>query len=154
MAEGVFKHMAKEAGLSDKFHVESAGIGPWHVGEPADPRARKTAQSHGVALTEQAQQFLPRDFERCDEVLALDEDVAAALRRLAHDEKNQGKVRLLREYDPEARGDLDVPDPYYGGQEGFETVYRMIERSCRELLRELERGLPRTEAKGARKAHG
>jgi protein-tyrosine phosphatase len=147
MAEGAFEHLAKEAGLSEHFHVESAGLGPWHVGEPPDSRAQQTARAHGVRLDGRAQQFRASDFDDYDLVVALDEDVAAELRRMAPRASARGKVRLLREHDPQlaesgsgaktADRDLDVPDPYYGGQKEFELAYQMIERSCRALLQEL-----------------
>jgi protein-tyrosine phosphatase len=146
MAEGVFKHLVEQAGLAGRFHIESAGIGGWHAGEPADRRAQATARAHGLNLTNRAQQFRADDFARLDAVLALDTDVAEALRRLAPTPADRAKVRLLREHDPSLavgsgaarRGtDLDVPDPYNGGPEGFEDAYQMIERSSRRLLQSL-----------------
>jgi protein-tyrosine phosphatase len=147
LAEGIFKHQVQQAGLSEQLHIESFGIGPWHVGESPDRRAQLTAQRHGLRLTSRAQQWQPRDFARFDHVLALDADVADYLRRLAPTEPDRRKVRLLREHDPAldhsrvreqpAADDLDVPDPYYGGPEGFEDAYQMIERSGARLLESL-----------------
>jgi protein-tyrosine phosphatase len=140
LAEGVFTHLVKEAGREGEFHIESFGVGAWHVGEPADYRSQATARRHGITLTGRAQQFKARDFERFDQVWALDGEVADFLRRMAPTDAARAKVRLLREHDPEAgaadpeHGDLDVPDPYYGGPEGFEEAYQMIERSERRLL--------------------
>ncbi len=136
MAEGVFKHLAAEAGRAREFQVESAGVGGWHVGEPADSRAQRVALAHGVRLTSTAQQFARPNFNSFDFVLALDEEVAQSLRRLAASEADWRKVHLLREYDPQARGNLDVPDPYYGALSDFEQVYQIVERSCRQLLDE------------------
>jgi protein-tyrosine phosphatase len=146
MAEGVFKRLAEQAGLADRFHIESAGIGGWHAGEPADFRALATARAHGVILTNRAQQIRRADFARLDVLMALDTDVAEELRRMAPTPADRAKVHLLREYDPvvsdNARAvseaaDLDVPDPYYGGREVFEDAYQMIERSSRRLLESL-----------------
>jgi len=134
LAEGVFKRLVAQAGLDGRFHVESAGMGAWHVGEPPDPRSQSVALAHGIRLDGTAQQFKARGFARFDRVIALDADIASDLRRLAPGEAERRKIHLLREYDPQARGDLDVPDPYYGGREDFERVYQMIERSCRGLL--------------------
>jgi protein-tyrosine phosphatase len=137
MAEGVFKQQVEQAGLADRFQIESAGIGGWHKGEAPDLRAQATARSHGLTLTNRAQQFRPADFARLDVILALDSEVADALRRMAPSASERGKVHLLREYDPllaATPGDLDVPDPYYGGPDGFEDAYQMIERSSRRLL--------------------
>ena len=146
MAECVFQHLVEQAGRVDQFHIESAGIGGWHAGEPADARAQATAQAHGIHLTGHARQFQRADFARLEAVMALDCDVAEALRRLAPTAADQSKIHLLREYDPalvssgeaEARSiDLDVPDPYYGGPDGFEDAFQMIERSSRRLLESL-----------------
>src|SRR5690349_13145003 len=136
MAEGVFVRLVSEAGLDADFDVESAGVGPWHVGEAPDPRAAQTARAHGVALDTVAQQIQARDFGRFDWLLALDGDVANTLRRMAPTPADRAKVRLLREFDPQTANpyDLDVPDPYYSGPDGFETAYEMIERSARRLL--------------------
>ena len=147
LAEGIFKHQVQEAGLGEQFHIESFGIGPWHVGEAPDRRAQQAAQRHGLRLSGRAQQFKACDFDRFDHILALDAEVADFLRRLAPTPAARQKVRLLREHDPEIRqiagrraldeADLDVPDPYYGGPEGFEDAYQMIERSGQQLLRTL-----------------
>jgi protein-tyrosine phosphatase len=141
MAEGVFRHLVAQAGLEDSFEIESAGIGPWHVGESPDARAQHTARAHGLALDSIAQQITVRDFARLDHIIALDREVAAELKRLAPTPADRAKVRLLREFDPETsrgpRASLDVPDPYYGGPSGFEDAYDMIERSARALLAHL-----------------
>lgn len=139
IAEGVFEHLAELAGCGAEFQVESAGVGGWHVGEAPDSRARKTAAAHGIRLDGAAQQLRARDLDRFDLLLALDTDVASDLRQMAaHGQR--GKIRLLREFDPLARGDLDVPDPYYGSMQDFENVYQMIERACRGLLDSLSTG--------------
>ena len=138
-------HQAKQAGIAATLHVESFGVGPWHVGEAPDPRAQQTALRHGLRLTGRAQQFKARDFERFDQVWALDTEVADALRRLAPNAAARQKVRLLRELDPQRAArtarryedPLDVPDPYYGGPEGFEEVYTILERSSRALIETL-----------------
>jgi len=140
LAEGVFKHLIKQAELDDRFQIESAAIGSWHVGEAPDTRAQRTAQAHGIRLASTAQQFRANDFSRFDVVLALDGEIAADLHRLAPSLPDRQKIRLLREYDPQAQAgdDLDVPDPYYGRQEDFERAYQMIERSCEQLLKEIK----------------
>ena len=86
-----------------------------------------------------AQQFGPDDFERFDLVLAMDEENAAHLRRVAPDAEAAAKVRLLREFDPAADGDLSVPDPYYGGADGFATVFDQVDAACRGLIDHLRR---------------
>jgi protein-tyrosine phosphatase len=133
-AEGVFRNLVEQAGLSNRFEIESHGIGPWHIGEAPDPRAQQTARAHGLRLDCVAQQIRARDFGRFDHLVALDRDVAEQLRRLAPTPADRARVRLLREFDPQARGDLDVPDPYYGGPSGFEDAFAMIERSAKGVL--------------------
>src|SRR5436190_2427677 len=138
LAEGVFKHLIQQAKLNDRFQIESAAIGSWHVGEAPDTRAQHAAQAHGIRLDSTAQQFGAKDFSRFDAVLALDKEIASSLHHLAPTPQDRQKIRLLREYDPLANGDLDVPDPYYGRQEDFERAYQMIERSCEQLLKEIK----------------
>jgi protein-tyrosine phosphatase len=136
-AEGVMRGLLEDAGLGDRVEVESAGTGGWHVGEPPDERATLAARRRGVTLEGAAQQVTPDDFRRFDLLIALDRSNLRELLALAPDEEAAEKVRLLREFDPGADGDLDVPDPYYGGDRGFETVLDMVEAACRGLIDEL-----------------
>lgn len=138
MAEGVFKYLASHTGQGANFHVESAGLGAWHVGERPDARAQRTALRHGVSLAGAAQQFRPGDFSRFDLILALDSEIYTDLLRLARTDADRAKVHLLREYDPQANIDRNVPDPYYGDQRAFERAYELIERACRNLLHQLQ----------------
>jgi protein-tyrosine phosphatase len=137
LAEGVFRHLAREAGVLDRFEIDSAGTGDWHVGEPPDSRAAAVARKHGIELSGRARQVTREDLRNFDHVLAMDRDNLEELRRMAERAGATAKIRLLREHDPEAEGASDVPDPYYGGPSGFEEVYRIVSRSCRELLAEL-----------------
>jgi protein-tyrosine phosphatase len=138
-AEGVMRRLVAEAGLDGAVEVQSAGIGDWHAGEPPDERAAAAAWARGITLEGSARQVRPGDFRRFDLVIAMDRGNLRELLALAPDEEAAEKVRLLREFDPAATGgaDLDVPDPYYGGERGFETVLDMIEAACRGLLDEL-----------------
>jgi protein-tyrosine phosphatase len=140
LAEGVFKHLAAQAGHGAAFYVESAGLGSWHVGEAPDSRAQHVAQAHGVTLDSRARQFRAADFERFDLVLALDDDIHSGLLELAPSAAAQAKVHYLRDYDPAAGPDREVPDPYYGNQRLFEHTYTLIESACRGLLAELAAG--------------
>lgn len=134
--EGVMRHLVREAGLEDEVVIDSAGTGGWHVGAAPDARATAAAQRRGIVLEGAARQVSPGDFVDFDLVLAADRENHAALLRLAPDEAARAKVRYLREFDSEAaaRGDLEVPDPYYGGDQGFEDVLDMVEAACRGLL--------------------
>lgn len=133
LAEGVFRHVVREAGLSDRFEIDSAGTGSWHVGEPPDPRTGRTAQRHGVILDGEARQFAVEDLEHYDLVLAMDRDNLHDILYLDPSGESSSHVRLFREFDPEP-DDVQVPDPYYGGPDGFDTVYRIVERTSRALL--------------------
>ncbi|MFL5046136.1 MAG: low molecular weight protein-tyrosine-phosphatase [Xanthobacteraceae bacterium] len=127
-AEGVLRHLAKQAGA--EVHVESAGTGDWHVGRAPDERAQHHAHGRGYDLsTQRARQVAPRDFEAFDLIVAMDRGHLAALRAQCPRE-HHAKLRLL------VPG-RDVPDPYYGGAEGFERVLDMVEAACAGLLREI-----------------
>jgi protein-tyrosine phosphatase len=136
-AEGVMRALLREAGLEDRVEIDSAGTGGWHAGEPPDARATEAAHRRGVTLAGAARQIVPEDFERFDLIVAMDRENLRGLLAVAPDEEAAEKVRLLREFDPGAGGDLDVPDPYYGGERGFETVLDHVQAACRGLLAEL-----------------
>jgi protein-tyrosine phosphatase len=130
MAELVFRARLDDAGLGDAVRVTSAGTGSWHVGEPADKRARATLKAHGYPTSHVASEVSAEDLE-ADLLLAADEGHAEFLRARVGD---PAKVRLLRSFDPSAPEGAEVPDPYYGGDDGFEDVLGMIERSVPGLL--------------------
>ncbi|MFD9187799.1 low molecular weight protein-tyrosine-phosphatase [Streptomyces phaeochromogenes] len=138
MAESVFRARVAEAGLEDLVEVDSAGTGGWHEGDGADPRTVSVLEAGGYEGGHAARQFHADWFARLDLVIALDAGHLRALRRLAPTEADAEKVRLLRSYDPavtSASGaDLDVPDPYYGGLDGFEECLEMVEAASPGLL--------------------
>jgi protein-tyrosine phosphatase len=138
-AEGVMRRLLASEGLADRIELDSAGIGDWHAGDPPDARATEAARRRGVTLDGAARQILPGDFGAFDMIVAMDRSNVRELLAVAPDEEAAEKVRLLREFDPASAGapDLDVPDPYYGGERGFETVLDMVEAACRGLLAEL-----------------
>jgi protein-tyrosine phosphatase len=134
-AEGVMRGLLREQGLEDAVEVDSAGTGDWHAGSPPDARAAAAASARGVTLAGAARQITAADFADYDLILAADRrnlgDLQAALPAGA-----RAKLHLLREFDPASAGapDLDVPDPYYGGDAGFEHVLDLVEAACRGLL--------------------
>jgi protein-tyrosine phosphatase len=134
MAESVFHARVADAGLGGLVEVDSAGTGGWHEGEGADPRTVAVLEEAGYTIDHTARQFRPSWFSRLDLVIALDSGHLRALRRLAPTREDAAKVRLLRSYDPAAHGDLDVPDPYYGGLDGFEECLEMVEAASDGLL--------------------
>jgi protein-tyrosine phosphatase len=135
-AEGVMAKLVARAGLQDQIELDSAGTGAWHVGEPPDARARAAARARGIELHSVARQVCAKDFERFDLIIAMDDSNQRALRRLAPDEFARAKVRMLREFDPASAElhDLDVPDPYYDSQRGFEVVLDQVQAACEGLL--------------------
>ncbi|PKW08796.1 protein tyrosine phosphatase [Streptomyces sp. 1222.5] len=141
MAESVFRARLAEAGLGDRVEADSAGTGGWHEGEAADPRTVRILEEHGYDAGHVARRFQPSWFARLDLVIALDLSHLTALRRLAPTEEDARKVRLLRSYDPSAAADLDVPDPYYGGPDGFEECLEMVEAASTGLLADVRERL-------------
>jgi low molecular weight protein-tyrosine phosphatase len=138
-AEGVMRALVAQRGLDGEIEIDSAGTGGWHAGEPPDPRATATAAARGVTLAGGARQVRQTDFDAFDLILALDSSNLRDLRRLAPDQDRQGKLHLLREYDPGSAdaADLDVADPYYGAAGGFDEVYDQIHAACAGLLDEI-----------------
>ncbi len=134
-AEGVMRALLAEADLEGKVAIDSAGTGAWHVGSAPDRRATAAAAAQGVRLAGQARRIEPEDFERFDLVIAMDRSNVRDLQALAATVEGRAKVRLLREFDSASVGeDLDVPDPYYGGEDGFGTVFAMVRAACQGLL--------------------
>jgi low molecular weight protein-tyrosine phosphatase len=136
-AEAIMRALVVEEGLEDQIEIDSAGTGSWHVGHPPDRRSTAAAKARGIVMEGAARQVTVADFEDYDLLLAADADNVAALRALAPDGAAAAKIRLLREYDPVADGDLAVPDPYYGGSDGFEHVIDLVDAACRGLLETL-----------------
>ncbi|HYI19791.1 MAG TPA: low molecular weight protein-tyrosine-phosphatase [Solirubrobacteraceae bacterium] len=137
-AEGVMRGLLSEEGLEDVVEVDSAGTGDWHVGDPPDRRATAAARARGIVLDGAARQVARRDFADFDLILAADRRNLRDLRAVLPADA-RAKVHLLREFDPASAGapDLDVPDPYYGGGDGFEHVLDLVEAACRGLLEDL-----------------
>jgi protein-tyrosine phosphatase len=140
-AEGVFRAQVARAGLTDRIAVDSAGTHAYHVGEPPDARASAAARTRGIALDDlRGRQVTAADFTRFDWILAMDRGHLRLLEALRPAEATAA-LRLFLEFAP-ALGRQDVPDPYYGGQDGFERVLDMIEAGSRGLLAHLRATLP------------
>ena len=137
-AEGVFLHLLKQRGLSDRFMVDSAGTGGWHVGNPADRRMQAAANRRGIELPSRARQICLDDFSSFDLVLTMDDDNLAAVRGLAQ-EAGAGATATITPMLHYARNfsETEVPDPYYGGEAGFEHVLDLLDDACANLLDEL-----------------
>jgi protein-tyrosine phosphatase len=140
-AAGVMRYRAAREGVADRLVIESAGTSDWHVGSPADPRSAAELARRGVPLEHSARQFTAADFGRFDLVLAMDDANVAALRAIAPDGEARGRIRLLRAFDPASDPDdpPHVPDPYYGGADGFSAVFDMVDAACAGLVDHLRR---------------
>jgi len=132
LGEAIFRQQAEEAGLGERFFVDSAGTHGWHEGEPADPRARRVGQRHGVKVTSLARPVVDGDFPAFDVIVAMDRGHFRELRARCPPALRE-RIRLMREGD----GGGDVPDPYYDGEEAFEHVYEMLVGCCQRLLDDL-----------------
>jgi protein-tyrosine phosphatase len=141
-AEGVMKKLVLEAGLQDRVFIDSAGTGAYHLGELADPRSRAEALRRGVVLESRARQFVGSDYDSFDYLLAADRRNRDDLARLARDPSELRKLHLLRNFDPQAAKDSDIPDPYQGGPQGFMRVFDICEAACNGLLDHLRRAHP------------
>ncbi len=134
MAEAVFNKQVADAGLEDRLQSDSAGTAGYHEGRGADPRTLATLDAHGIPHNHTARRIRGTDFEEFDLILAMDSDNLRDIQSIAG--ANRAKVRRFRDFDPKGSG--DVPDPYYGDADGFETVYAMCERTCQGLLNSLK----------------
>jgi protein-tyrosine phosphatase len=144
-AEGVFRKLVADAGLDGRLAVESAGTHGYHVGAPPDTRMQAAARARGYDLSRQRARRVQReDFERFDLIVAMDDDHREILVRLAPADTAH-KVRLMMEFAPQTDY-TEVPDPYYGGPDGFELVLDLVEAAAEGLLAEL-----RGEVEGARR---
>jgi protein-tyrosine phosphatase len=133
MAEGAFRRVAEEEGVLDRFNIDSAGLGDWHVGHAPNGRAQVAAGRRGIDISRQSARQIGRaDFARFDLLLAMDEANVAELARLSPEE-HRVKVCKFLDFAPQA-GTRDVPDPFFGGAEGFDHALDLIEAASRGLL--------------------
>lgn len=136
VAEAVFRHQVREAGLEDRFEIDSAGTSGYHDGDPPDLRSTETARRRGIELTGRSRRVLPDDLRRFDYVIAMDADNERELRRVLAGSGGAARVHRLREWDPQPDHG-DVPDPYYGGGRGFDDVHDIVERASAAFLAHL-----------------
>ena len=137
-AEGVFLHLLNERGLSDSFVVDSAGTGGWHTGNPADQRMQAAAARRGIQLPSRAHQISLDDLSEFDLILTMDNANLAAVQSLVREagRRATATVRPMLSY-AQRFSEAEVPDPYYGGESGFEHVLDLLEDACSNLLDEL-----------------
>ena len=137
-AEGIMRQMVEERALSNDIIVDSAGIGSWHVGEMPDPRMRKHAARRGYDLSPlRARQFRSDDFQKFDYIIVMDEENYHDVMERGGVYADARKVLRMKDYFIRYKGQQSVPDPYYGGAEGFEQALDLIEDGCEGLLKDL-----------------
>jgi len=141
-AEGIFQHLVNERGLEPYFEVDSAGTSAYHIGETPNSKSQQVANQHGVKLYSRARQFEYSDLEHYDLVLAMDRQNLRNVRNLDRKNRFEERIGLMRSFDPKP-DDGEVPDPYYGGMQGFENVFQVLKRSCERLLDQLEQQIDR-----------
>jgi protein-tyrosine phosphatase len=134
LAEGVFRQLVEAEGLADRFEIDSAGTSDYHVGDSPDPRTVAEAGRRGLELVHAARQVGADDLARFHYIIAMDASNLGKLERLARQTRGRSELHLLRSFDEDAGDDLEVPDPYFGGPDGFAEVHDMVERASRGLL--------------------
>ncbi len=136
-AEGIFQHLVNQRGLQSYFYIDSAGTSAYHIGEPANSKSQWVANQQGVKLHSKARRFEPADLEEFDLILAMDSENYSNIIRLDKNGSYAEKIKMMRDFEPKPDS-RDVPDPYYGGMDGFQNVFDVIMRSCEGLLDEIE----------------
>jgi protein-tyrosine phosphatase len=137
-AEAVFRHYVENAGLSERISIDSAGTHDYHIGDPPDNRAQRTAQQRGYDMSKlRGRQVEEGDFRRFDYVLAMDETNLSILQRITPPD-SETRARLFLEY-ARHHAEREVPDPYYGGEDGFERVLDMVEDAAAGLLLHIQK---------------
>lgn len=140
LAEHMFAYLAEQAGAAHKYEVESAGTSAYHIGEQPDSRMRKVAAQNGLVYNGRARQFRAADYDRFDLIIPQDQDNLRNLQRLARDPADEAKLFTMRTFDAQGNANAGVPDPYYGGIDGFQVTFDIVQRSCQGLLQALETG--------------
>ena len=139
-AEGVMKHIIERDGLSSVIHIDSAGTGGWHAGNRADARMRKAADRRDYTLTSIARQITRGDFDDFDLILIMDEQNRHDIRPFVPKNPRAQQLRLFTEFCTEHDA-TEVPDPYYGGEQGFEDVLDLLDDGCEGVLRHIREEL-------------
>ena len=139
LAEAIFNQLIRERGLEQEIACNSAGTGDWHIGEPPDPRTQEVARRYQVPLQHQGRQFASVDFATYDYIVAMDRKNRSNIQAWASaTESSSYQLVLLREFD-EPPGERDVPDPYWGGEQGFDDMYHQLRRCCINLLSHIQK---------------
>ncbi|MEM7179655.1 MAG: low molecular weight protein-tyrosine-phosphatase [Spirochaetota bacterium] len=141
-AEGTFQQVVDDAGLTNRFEIDSCGTGAYHIGEQPHPTTIQVARQNGIKLDHlKARQFTQQDFRNFDYIFAMDASNLANIIRLAQSEEEKQKIYKFRKFDPDVQGEPDVPDPYFGGAEGFQNVQAIMLRTSQGLLQWMQNKL-------------
>lgn len=136
-AEGIMKAKVEEKGLASQFYIDSAAIGPWHVGQLPDSRMRRCGAAHGYCFDSHARQFDKSDFAKFDYIVVMDNDNYRAITRMASSDEEREKVVCMASYLRQHRDYTTVPDPYYGDESDFEVVITLLEDALEGLIEEI-----------------
>ena len=136
-AEGIMRHLVEIHGMQHDIKVDSAGIGSWHVGDLPDPRMRAHGKKHGYLFTSRARQFVVEDFDRYQLIVAMDQENVMDLKSKSRTPYDKAKIVCMADYLRHHPMHKTVPDPYYGGEQGFELVIDLLEDACQGLLESL-----------------
>lgn len=134
MAEGLFKKHVKDQGLSESIYIDSAGTSNYHIGKQPDSRMCKTARERGIILDHKGRQISSADLDEYDYILAMDEYNFRDIQALGKNRQIKASVRMMRDFDEPKKDQIDVPDPYYGGEDGFIEVYDILDRCTQNFL--------------------
>ena len=137
LAEALFVQKVKEKGYESRIRVDSCGTGDWHIGDDPDPRTLDVCQRNGLPIDHKARQFVPEDFDQYDYVIAMDQSNIENIIQMAGARLDEDRLLLMREFDNE-RSSKDVPDPYFGGKDGFDRVYSILDAATNNFLNYLE----------------
>lgn len=136
LAEALFVHKINARGLQDRFHADSCATSNYNTGDGPDHRTLKNARANGIEINHVARQLVPDDFEYYDRILVMDRQNLRNTKAVSHADHHD-KIMIMRSFDPHGEG--DVPDPYYGGEQGFQEVFEILDRSVDGLLEDLLR---------------
>lgn len=137
-AEAILRHQAIKDERTKELHIRSCGLGSWHLGHLPDARMQEVAKRRGINMFSRAQQFQAEFFDRFDYILAADNEVLNVLYQYAPNPEHKSKLHLITAFSSSYKGQ-EVPDPYYGGEAGFELVLDMLEDSCEGLLQQIKK---------------
>lgn len=137
LAEALFKDKILRKGLHEQIEADSCGTSDYHIGDPPDERTQANARKNGITITHRGRQLSNEDLEQFDFILAMDRSNYAHILRLPEAKRYSHKVQLMRAFDPSDQD--DVPDPYYGGERGFQEVFEILDRTTEQFLLHLEK---------------